>query len=108
MEGRTLRFNECVCAPYNADFDGDEMNIHFPQTIQAQAEIRTLMNVSNNILTPKSGAPIISPTQDFLTSSFMITHKDNFFDRSTFCRLLGQVTGCETSIKIPTPSIIFP
>lgn len=44
---RTFRFNECVCAPYNADFDGDEMNLHLPQTEEARAEALTLMGVSN-------------------------------------------------------------
>lgn len=45
MPWRTLRFNECVCTPYNADFDGDEMNLHLPQTEEARAEALTLMNV---------------------------------------------------------------
>ena len=49
MENRTLRFNECVCAPYNADFDGDEMNIHVPQTEEAKAEANDLMNVVKNL-----------------------------------------------------------
>jgi len=49
VEGRTLRFNECVCAPYNADFDGDEMNLHLPQTEEAKAEAYVLMAVSKDI-----------------------------------------------------------
>jgi DNA-directed RNA polymerase III subunit RPC1 len=73
MPFRTLRFNECVCKPYNADFDGDEMNIHFPQTEEAQAEARILMDVKNNLMIPRSGDPLVSATQDFLTSSFLIT-----------------------------------
>ena len=62
MPHKTLRFNECVCAPYNADFDGDEMNIHVPQTEEARAEARTLMNVKNNICVPKAGEPLIAAT----------------------------------------------
>jgi DNA-directed RNA polymerase III subunit RPC1 len=62
MPFRTLRFNECVCKPYNADFDGDEMNIHLPQTYEAQAEARILMDVKNNLMIPRSGDPLISAT----------------------------------------------
>lgn len=73
MPFRTLRFNECVCTPYNADFDGDEMNIHFPQSEEARAEARILMDVKQNLLVPRSGDPLIAPTQDFLTSCYLIT-----------------------------------
>lgn len=48
---RTFRFNECVCTPYNADFDGDEMNLHLPQTEEAKAEALTLMGVTTNTIT---------------------------------------------------------
>ena len=63
LKWRTLRFNECVCKPYNADFDGDEMNLHLPQTEEARAEAIELMGVVNNLCTPKDGTPIISATQ---------------------------------------------
>ena len=59
---RTLRFNECVCNPFNADFDGDEMNIHLPQTEEARAEAITLMGSFENIINPKAGNPIITFT----------------------------------------------
>ncbi|XP_056686801.1 DNA-directed RNA polymerase III subunit 1 isoform X2 [Spinacia oleracea] len=75
MPWRTLRFNESVCNPYNADFDGDEMNIHVPQTEEARAEALMLMGV------PKNGTILVASTQDFLTSSFLITRKDTFYDR---------------------------
>ena len=52
---RTFRFNECVCTPYNADFDGDEMNLHLPQTEEAKAEALTLMGVKSNLITPRNG-----------------------------------------------------
>jgi DNA-directed RNA polymerase III subunit RPC1 len=80
-EGKTLRFNECVCTPFNADFDGDEMNIHVPQTLEARSETLHLMGVTQNIVTPKSGEPIIALIQDFLTTSFLITSRDVFFTR---------------------------
>jgi DNA-directed RNA polymerase III subunit RPC1 len=82
MPNKTLRFNECVCAPYNADFDGDEMNIHVPQTYEAKAEARILMDVNKNLCVPKAGEPLIAATQDFLTTSYLITQKDYFINRS--------------------------
>ena len=60
---RTLRFNECVCSPYNADFDGDEMNLHVPQTEEARAEALHLMGVMDNLCTPKNGEILIAATQ---------------------------------------------
>ena len=60
---RTFRFNECVCSPYNADFDGDEMNLHVPQTQEAKAEASELMGVMNNLCTPKNGEILIAATQ---------------------------------------------
>jgi len=60
MKNRTLRFNECNCKPFNADFDGDEMNLHAPQTILARAEAKFLMLSERNLLVPKNGSPIIT------------------------------------------------
>lgn len=60
---RTLRFNECVCNPYNADFDGDEMNLHVPQTEEARTEAIELMGVVNNLCTPKDGSLMVAATQ---------------------------------------------
>src|SRR5689334_12872507 len=56
---RTFRFNECQCAPYNADFDGDEMNLHLPQTEEARSEAIQLMGVKYNLVTPRNGMPVI-------------------------------------------------
>ncbi|KIY92743.1 DNA-directed RNA polymerase III subunit C1 [Monoraphidium neglectum] len=61
--GRTLRFNECVCSPFNADFDGDEMNLHLPQTEEARAEALILMASTRNLCTPKNGETLIAATQ---------------------------------------------
>lgn len=52
-----------MCTPYNADFDGDEMNIHVPQTYEARAEASLLMGVKSNLITPRSGEPLIAATQ---------------------------------------------
>ena len=53
----------CVCAPYNADFDGDEMNLHLPQTEEARAEARHLLGVHNNLVTPRNGEVVVAATQ---------------------------------------------
>lgn len=105
---RTFRFNECVCAPYNADFDGDEMNLHVPQTQEARAEALELMGVVNNILTPKSGEPLVAATQDFITASYLSTRKDVFMDRSEFTRVVATMSSAEFSLPLPSPAILKP
>ncbi|EER30373.1 DNA-directed RNA polymerase III largest subunit, partial [Candida tropicalis MYA-3404] len=105
---RTFRLNECVCTPYNADFDGDEMNLHVPQTEEARAEAINLMGVKNNLLTPKSGEPIIAATQDFITGSYLISHKDSFFDRASLSQLLSMMSDANIQFDIPPPAIFKP
>ncbi|CDR48048.1 CYFA0S45e00210g1_1 [Cyberlindnera fabianii] len=105
---RTFRLNECVCTPYNADFDGDEMNLHVPQTEEARAEAINLMGVKNNLLTPKSGEPIIAATQDFITGSYLISHKDSFFDRATLTQLLSMMCDANLQFDLPPPAIHKP
>lgn len=105
---RTFRLNECVCTPYNADFDGDEMNLHVPQTEEARAEAINLMGVKNNLLTPKSGEPIIAATQDFITGSYLISHKDSFFDRGNVAQLLSMMSDADMQFDIPPPAIFKP
>lgn len=105
---RTFRFNECVCTPYNADFDGDEMNLHVPQTEEARTEAINLMGVKNNLLTPKSGEPIIAATQDFITGSYLISHKDTFFDRASFTQVLSMMSDAKLHFDLPPPTIMKP
>ena len=109
MPWKTLRFNECCCGPYNADFDGDEMNIHLPQTYEAKAEASILMNVVNNLVTPKNGEPLIAATQDFLTASFLLTNKDQFYDQAEFCKICSYFWIDDNEIiTIPPPAILKP
>ncbi|KAL4425069.1 hypothetical protein ABPG77_010383 [Micractinium sp. CCAP 211/92] len=108
MPWRTLRFNECVCAPYNADFDGDEMNIHVPQTEEARAEAYHLMGVMNNLCTPKSGEILIAATQDFLTSAYLLTSKDRFLTRPEICQLVAYMTDNKQQVDLPPPAIVKP
>mmetsp|Transcript_1747 Transcript_1747/g.6542 ORF Transcript_1747/g.6542 Transcript_1747/m.6542 type:complete len:1342 (+) Transcript_1747:2667-6692(+) len=105
---RTFRFNECVCAPYNADFDGDEMNLHVPQTEEARAEASELLCTLRNIVTARNGEPLIAATQDFLTASYLITRKDRFFDRAEACRILSFLMDAEEYVVLPEPAIIKP
>lgn len=108
MEGRTFRFNECVCSPYNADFDGDEMNLHFPQGQEARAEAATLMAMKNNIISPKNGEPIVAATQDFLTAGFLLTQKQCFFTRGPFCELICHFTDAAERVELPPPAVLKP
>ncbi|KAG5357864.1 DNA-directed RNA polymerase III subunit RPC1 [Yarrowia sp. B02] len=105
---RTFRLNECVCTPYNADFDGDEMNLHVPQTEEARTEAMCLMGVKHNLVTPRSGEPIIAATQDFITGSFLISKKDYMIDRRTFCQLLAMMSDGDMQFDIPPPAIQKP
>ncbi|KAF9600283.1 hypothetical protein IFM89_005869 [Coptis chinensis] len=108
MPWRTLRFNESVCNPYNADFDGDEMNMHVPQTEEARTEALTLMGVQNNLCTPKNGEILVASTQDFITSSFLITRKDTFYDRAAFSLMCSYMGDAMDPVDLPTPALIKP
>ncbi|GAA5869946.1 hypothetical protein JCM1840_007679 [Sporobolomyces johnsonii] len=105
---RTFRFNECVCTPYNADFDGDEMNLHVPQTEEARMEAFQLMNIKRNLVTPRNGEPIIAATQDFITGCYLITRRDTFFNRTEFVQMCGYLQDCELEIELPPPTILKP
>ncbi|KAH7354052.1 DNA-directed RNA polymerase III subunit RPC1 [Plectosphaerella cucumerina] len=105
---RTFRLNECVCTPYNADFDGDEMNLHVPQTEEARAEAINLMGVMHNLATPKNGEPIIAATQDFITAAYLLSGKDRFFDRKTFTYIVMSMMDGNVHLDMPPPAILKP
>ncbi|MDY0266537.1 MAG: DNA-directed RNA polymerase subunit A' [Methanimicrococcus sp.] len=77
LDGKTFRMNPAVCPPYNADFDGDEMNMHVLQTEEARAEAKILLQVQENILSPRFGGPIIGGIHDHISGMFLLTRKDN-------------------------------
>ena len=78
VEGRALKLHPLVCTAYNADFDGDQMAVHVPLSIEAQAEARFLMLASNNILKPQDGKPVVCPTQDMVLGCYYLTSvRDN-------------------------------
>jgi len=73
IEGEAIRIHPLVCTAYNADFDGDQMAVHVPLSVEAQMEARLLMMASNNIFSPSSGKPIITPTQDITLGCYYLT-----------------------------------
>ena len=105
---RTLRFNVSDCTPFNADFDGDEMNLHVPQTEEAKSEAYTLMNIIKNFQSPKKGEPLVASTQDFLLVCYLITQKDYFLDRTHFMRYCAFFNDAQEKVEIPPPTILKP
>ncbi len=75
VEGKAIQLHPLVCTAYNADFDGDQMAVHVPLTLEAQLECRALMMSTNNILSPANGAPIIVPTQDVVLGLYYLTRE---------------------------------
>ena len=73
VEGRALKLHPLACTAYNADFDGDQMAVHVPLSVEAQSEARYLMLAANNILKPQDGKPVVSPTQDMVIGSYYLT-----------------------------------
>src|SRR4029079_12969049 len=76
IEGKAIQIHPLVCAAFNADFDGDQMALHLPLSAEAQAEARILMLSTNNILSPASGRPLATPTQDMVLGIYYLTYSD--------------------------------
>ncbi|MDD1706787.1 MAG: DNA-directed RNA polymerase subunit A' [Methanoregulaceae archaeon] len=91
MDGRTFRLNPAVCPPYNADFDGDEMNLHIPQTEEARAEAAILVAVEENILSPRFGGPIIGGIHDHVSGIFLLTNQIRWFTKSEVLYLTKNI-----------------
>nr|AAD12604.1 largest subunit of RNA polymerase II [Vairimorpha necatrix] len=91
MEGKTFRLNLSCVSPYNADFDGDEMNLHMPQSYNSKAELEELCLVSKQVLSPQSNKPVMGIVQDSLTALRLFTLRDSFFDRRETMQLLYSV-----------------
>ncbi|MFX1405835.1 MAG: DNA-directed RNA polymerase subunit A' [Promethearchaeota archaeon] len=89
MDGKTFRLNLTVCPPYNADFDGDEMNLHVPQSEEARTEAELLLKVQEHILSPRFGGPIVGGIQDFISSVFQFTSKDSLYNKKDTLMLLN-------------------
>ena len=90
LQGKSFRLNPATCFPYNADFDGDEMNLHIPQTEEARAEAEVLMEVQTQIITPKNGLNVIGCSDDSITGNYLLT-KDLEFSREEAIQLLYSI-----------------
>ncbi|MHA1882143.1 MAG: DNA-directed RNA polymerase subunit A' [Candidatus Thorarchaeota archaeon] len=107
MPFRTFRLALYVCPPYNADFDGDEMNLHVPQSEESRAEARVLMRVQEQILSPRYGGPIIGALQDYISAAFLLTRKSGLYTLNQVNQLTAAsgFTGelPDPAIKAPVP-----
>lgn len=99
MPGRTLRLNPIVCKPYNADFDGDEMNMHVPQTEEGKIEAKELMYVENQIISPRYGAPVIILDEDGVSGTYILTMKTTKLRKDEVMRYFHMAGNTE----IPKP-----
>ncbi|MCE8427770.1 MAG: DNA-directed RNA polymerase subunit A' [Candidatus Methanoperedens sp.] len=90
LPNKTFRLNPAVCPPYNADFDGDEMNMHIPQTEEARAEAKILMHVAENILSPRFGGPIIGGIHDHISGLFLLTNSKDKINKVDALELLAK------------------
>ena len=98
VNGRAIRLHPLVCAGFNADFDGDQMAVHVPLSRQAQEEARNLMLASRNILGPKDGKPICTPSQDMILGNYYLTiekSKEDFLAHAAKCRARGDISEAE-------------
>ena len=104
IPGLTFRLNPAVCAPYNADFDGDEMNLHVPQTEEARAEAELLMEVETQLISPRYGLGIIACNHDSIGGNYMLT-KMLDFKKAEAIELLASV-GVEDFSSLPKKDVV--
>jgi len=104
MSGSTFRLNLSATTPYNADFDGDEMNMHIPCSLEAKAEVKELMMVPLNIVSPQSNKPVIGIVQDALLACRLATSRNEFLDQEEFTNLMMTVD----KWVLPKPAILKP
>ena len=105
LPGRTFRLHLAVCPPYNADFDGDEMNLHVPQNIEARAEAKTLLLVQEHILSPRYGGPIIGGIQDYISGAYLLSSKVTLLTQDQVSDLLASIN---YDGEIPEPAVLSP
>ncbi len=102
MPGKTFRFNLSACPPYNADFDGDEMNLHVLQGEEARGEARILIRVQEHILSPRFGGPVMGGIHDHISGLFLLTYRDRRFSLEAMLRIISRLGRFE---EIPEPTI---
>ena len=91
MPGKTFRFNLADCTPYNADFDGDEMNLHVIQSEEARAEAKILMRVQEHIITPRYGGAVIGGIHDHISGAYLLTHGERIIPKELAMEVMGSV-----------------
>jgi DNA-directed RNA polymerase subunit beta' len=91
VEGKAIQVHPLVCHAFNADFDGDQMAVHLPLSAEAQAEARVLMLSSNNILSPASGRPLATPTQDMVLGAYFLTYSEHDLANTTTAELAKKL-----------------
>ena len=89
MPGKSFRLNLSVCTPYNADFDGDEMNLHVPQTEEARVEAEVLMKVQDQIISPRHGHAIVRGQEDHVSGAYFLTRKDAEFTKDEAAQIVS-------------------
>jgi len=89
-------------------FTCSQMNLHLPQTEEARAEASLLMDVRINMITPRSGEPLVAATQDFLTAAFLLTRRDTFLNRDEFIQCLACLSDASEMVQVPPPTILKP
>jgi DNA-directed RNA polymerase subunit beta' len=94
IEGKAIQLHPLVCTAFNADFDGDQMAVHLPLSIESQVETRVLMMSTNNILSPANGKPIIVPSQDMVLGIYYMT-RDRYFAKGE-----GKIFSCPEEVRI--------
>ncbi len=102
----TFRLNLSATTPYNADFDGDEMNMHTPQSPQARAEVKELMMVDKQIVSPQSNRPVIGIVQDALVGCFLLSHLSTFLTRDVVMELMMVLD--DDNFALPPPAVWKP
>jgi DNA-directed RNA polymerase II subunit RPB1 len=110
MRGNTFRLSLSCTSAYNADFDGDEMNLHAIQSPASAAEAVNLMSVPTNIISPQANKPIIAIVQDALLGSALMTHFDRLIDRAHFMRHICYIEkeSAPGKCSLPMPSVLWP
>ncbi|MUT68180.1 DNA-directed RNA polymerase subunit beta' [Paenibacillus sp. NEAU-GSW1] len=110
VEGRAIKLHPLVCTAYNADFDGDQMAVHVPLSAEAQAEARLLMLASGNILNPKDGKPVVTPSQDMVLGSYYLTmdNKDAKGSGSVFATVNEAISAYQRGIVSLHARIFIP
>lgn len=108
----TFRLNLSVCTPYNADFDGDEMNMHVPQSYETTSELKYITHVPKQIVAPKNNAPVMGLVQDALLGIYLFTMRDTFLTREEAMNLVIwiQKSTNENLLpgQLPIPAILKP